>query len=109
MNLKQMLRQINESALTSARMNVLGSRYANLEAVKEVLNKSDDVVRTDLCNRIIQKVEELRTEVERARGSYKYSSCYDDCIEVVKICLSKSLKASKTPGKKRKIKYEEQD
>lgn len=37
-----------------------------------------------LKDKIIIRIERLKDTVERETGSFKYSDCYDDCIEIVK-------------------------
>ena len=44
-----------------------------------------------LKKEIIDAIEELKEEVRKETGSFKYDDCYDDCIKIVKNTRTSNL------------------
>lgn len=57
------------------------------EKEKEIINfihQQKQAAREELKKELLEKIEAVKESVRTVSGSFKYDSCYDDCLNIIK-------------------------
>ena len=67
--------------LEEGKFEITAKALANL---KDFFRKEIELAKKEERDRIIKEIEDIKKAIQRQMGTFKYDSCYDDCIKIVR-------------------------